>query len=111
MRISHFGAWAITGVIFLAAAPDIARAQAGATAAATAKEAPAAASPGNAMCLACHGNEGFSAPGANGRTRSLHVVGNKFEKSVHGKRQCVECHKDFTAIPHDKVGPLKVGCV
>jgi len=111
MRISHFGAWAITGVIFLAAAPDIARAQAGATAAATAKEAPAAASPGNAMCLACHGNEGFSAPGANGRTRSLHVVGNKFEKSVHGKRQCVECHKDFTAIPHEKAGPLKVGCV
>jgi cytochrome b subunit of formate dehydrogenase len=30
---------------------------------------------------------------------------------VHGKRQCVECHKDITAIPHEKTGPLKVGCV
>jgi len=65
----------------------------------------------NAVCLGCHGNEGFEAPGANGRPRSLHVMGEKFAKSVHGKRQCVECHKDITAIPHEKTGPLKVGCV
>ncbi|OGA25146.1 MAG: cytochrome C [Betaproteobacteria bacterium RIFCSPLOWO2_02_FULL_67_26] len=65
----------------------------------------------NAVCLGCHGNEGFSVPGANGRTRSLHVIADKFGKSVHGKRQCVECHKDITAIPHEKTGPLKVGCV
>jgi cytochrome b subunit of formate dehydrogenase len=65
----------------------------------------------NAICLSCHGNEGFSVPGANGRTRSLHVVGDKFKQSVHAKRLCVECHKDITAIPHDKVGPLRVGCV
>jgi cytochrome b subunit of formate dehydrogenase len=65
----------------------------------------------NSVCLGCHGNEGFSVPGANGRARSLHVIGDKFAKSVHGKRQCVECHKDITAIPHEKTGPLKVGCV
>jgi cytochrome b subunit of formate dehydrogenase len=39
------------------------------------------------------------------------VVGDKFKQSVHGKRLCVECHKDITAIPHDKVGPLRVSCV
>jgi len=111
MSILHIAAWAIAGVIFLAGAPVIAQAQTGTIESATAKDAPAAASPGNAICLACHGNEGFSAPGAHGRTRSLHVVGNKIEKSVHGKRQCVECHKDITAIPHEKTGPLKVGCV
>jgi len=78
MNILHFAAWAIAGVIFLAGAPVIAQAQTGTIKSATAKDAPAAASLGNAICLACHGNEGFSAPGANGRTRSLHVVGNKF---------------------------------
>jgi len=111
MSLMRFAAWAIAGVIFLAGAPVTARAQTGTTQSATARDAPAAASLGNALCLGCHGNEGFSVPGANGKTRSLHVVGNKFEKSVHGKRQCVECHKDITAIPHEKTGPLKVGCV
>ena len=65
----------------------------------------------NTVCLSCHGNEGFAVPGANGRTRSLHVVGDKFEKSVHGKRLCVECHKDVTDIPHEKVVQRKVSCV
>ncbi|MDH3453336.1 MAG: cytochrome C, partial [Gammaproteobacteria bacterium] len=31
--------------------------------------------------------------------------------SVHGKRQCVECHKDITEIPHRKVAQRKVSCV
>jgi thiosulfate reductase cytochrome b subunit len=39
------------------------------------------------------------------------VVRDKFELSVHGKRQCVECHRDITEIPHQKAGPLKVSCV
>jgi cytochrome b subunit of formate dehydrogenase len=64
----------------------------------------------NAMCLGCHGNEGFAMPGPDGQPRQLHVVKDKFEESVHGKRLCVECHKDITEIPHAKK-VRKVSCV
>ena len=64
----------------------------------------------NEMCLGCHGNEGFSTPGPDGKPRDLHVTKEKFETSVHGKRQCVECHKDITAIPHEKK-VRRVSCV
>ena len=64
----------------------------------------------NEVCLSCHGNQGFAVPGADGKPRSLHVVKDRFEQSVHGKRFCVECHKDITEIPHRK-GVLKVSCV
>jgi cytochrome c551/c552/cytochrome b subunit of formate dehydrogenase len=73
--------------------------------------APAAAALDNATCLGCHGNEGFGLPGADGKMRSLHVRQEKFESSVHGKRECVECHKDITEIPHPKVAQRKVSCV
>jgi cytochrome b subunit of formate dehydrogenase len=74
--------------------------------------APAAAVPlDNATCLGCHGNEGFSMPGPDGKPRPLHVAKEKFELSVHAKRRCVECHRDITEIPHKKAGPIKVGCV
>jgi len=65
----------------------------------------------NEVCFGCHGNEGFEMPGPNGKPRSLHVVRGNFEKSVHGKRRCVECHRDITEIPHEKAAPLKVSCV
>jgi cytochrome b subunit of formate dehydrogenase len=73
---------------------------------------PAAAIPlDNATCLGCHGNEGFSMPGPDGKPRPLHVVKEKFELSVHAKRLCVECHQDITGIPHKGTGAPKVGCV
>ena len=72
---------------------------------------PAAAPLDNAICLGCHGNAGFALPGADGKMRSLHVTKEKFESSVHGKRSCVECHKDITEIPHQKVAQRKVSCV
>ncbi|HXV09142.1 MAG TPA: cytochrome C, partial [Burkholderiales bacterium] len=65
----------------------------------------------NETCLSCHGNEGFEMPGPDGKPRNLHVVQKKFAMSVHGKRQCVECHRDITAVPHEKTAPLKVSCV
>ena len=71
----------------------------------------AAPPPENAMCLACHGNEGFAMPGADGQMRPLHVIREKFESSVHGVQACVACHKDITAIPHGKNGNIKVSCV
>jgi cytochrome b subunit of formate dehydrogenase len=76
-----------------------------------AKAAEPAEKPDNAVCLACHGNEGFGAPGPDGQMRDLYVVKDKFEKSVHGKRFCVECHKDITDIPHKNIGQHKVSCV
>ncbi len=63
------------------------------------------------LCLGCHGNEGFAMPGPDGKTRSLHVVPDKFKQSVHGKRLCVECHKDITEIPHKPGVQHKVSCV
>ena len=86
----------------------------------SAKDAPAAAAPAaqqsaekpdSATCLACHGNEGFSAPGAGGQARSLHVDKDKFLNSVHGKRLCVDCHKDITEIPHQPGMQHKVSCI
>jgi cytochrome b subunit of formate dehydrogenase len=70
------------------------------------------AAPGfpNEACLGCHGNEGFGAPDPDGKMRPLHVLKDKFEQSVHGKRLCVECHQDITEIPHQK-GVRRVSCV
>ena len=50
-------------------------------------------------------------PGADGKMRNLHVDKDKFGNSVHGKRDCVECHKQVTKIPHDKIDDVKVSCV
>jgi len=71
---------------------------------------PAGAKPENAVCLSCHGNEGFAMPGPDGKTRSLYVIPDKFANSVHGKRLCVECHKNITEVPHQKV-EVRVSCV
>lgn len=65
----------------------------------------------NATCLGCHGNEGFSMPGANGKPKPLHVTAARFAASVHGKRQCVECHTDITEVPHQPGVQRKVSCV
>ncbi|MDE2184479.1 MAG: cytochrome b/b6 domain-containing protein [Alphaproteobacteria bacterium] len=62
------------------------------------------------VCLACHGISGFSAPGADGKPRSLYVNPDKFKGSVHGARQCVECHTNITAVPHQPI-EIKVDCV
>ncbi len=98
-------------LLFLAAVP--AMGIAAETAAETAGRAatPAAESLPSELCLGCHGNEGFGMPGADGKMRSLHVVPDKFKQSVHGKRLCVECHKDITEIPHKPGVQQRVSCV
>ena len=63
------------------------------------------------LCLGCHGNQGFAVPGADGKPRNLHVIPEKFSNSVHGKRLCVECHKEITKVPHERIDNLKVSCV
>jgi cytochrome b subunit of formate dehydrogenase len=80
--------------------------------AATLFAAPAAAQAiDSSVCLGCHGNQGFEAPGPDGKSRPLHVIPEKFEKSVHGKRQCVECHSNITEIPHAPGTRVQVSCV
>jgi cytochrome b subunit of formate dehydrogenase len=102
----------MAGVICLAGAsviwPGQARAADAASSKAPAKE---IGNPENETCLACHGNEGFAMPGADGAPRNLHVIKDRFGKSVHGKRVCTECHKDITEIPHKTGVTHKVSCV
>ena len=64
----------------------------------------------NEICLGCHGQEGF-APATKPEPGALPLVlKDRFLGSVHGKRQCVECHTNITKIPHEKV-EVKVSCV
>jgi cytochrome b subunit of formate dehydrogenase len=65
----------------------------------------------NDRCLKCHGRENFSRETASGEQRLLHVDAEKFKESVHGGRDCVNCHKDITKVPHNKGVERKVGCV
>ena len=62
------------------------------------------------MCLSCHGTEGFAVEGPDGRPRSLFVDQEKFKPSVHGGRQCVDCHTNITSIPHPPT-QIRVSCV
>ena len=55
----------------------------------------------NALCLGCHGQPGFS----------RHVAPERFANSVHGKRQCVECHQEITEVPHQAGLQRKVSCI
>ena len=54
----------------------------------------------NETCLGCHGMEGFSAPGPDGKMRNLYVDPKVFAGSVHAPRECVNCHQDIKEIPH-----------
>ena len=70
--------------------------------------------PDNDLCLGCHGMEDMSAPEddtADEPVRDLYVSPDKFQRSVHAKRFCVECHKDIVEIPHREGIDRKVGCV
>ena len=80
MRVSNLATWVLAGVICLAAAPVIwiALAHAADSKAAAAKHdgasgakdaPPAAPQFPNALCLGCHGNKGFGAPGPDGQMR------------------------------------------
>lgn len=67
--------------------------------------------PDNELCLSCHGMEGFEMEGPGGAMRNLHIEPDRFGRSVHGRRACVECHKDITDIPHRENVDRRVGCV
>ena len=64
----------------------------------------------NATCLGCHGQEGFAPAHKPEPGSPPMVLKDRFLGSVHGQRQCVECHTNITKIPHEKV-VVKVSCV
>jgi len=83
------------------AGPAAAQAPApGAAAAAAPAAAPVAARIPREVCLGCHGIPGFAVKRPDGTMRSLTVDKDKFEHSVHGGRQCVDCHTNVTQVPH-----------
>ncbi len=62
------------------------------------------------MCLGCHGQEGLGPLQPTEAGQIPKVLTDRFLGSVHGKRQCVECHTNITKLPHEKV-EVKVSCV
>lgn len=110
MRISRLATWLVAGTMCLAGASIVWQEQVHAASAAESAKT-AIDNPTNDTCLGCHGNPGFTAPGADGKTRQLYVIKDKFGKSVHGRRSCVECHTDITEIPHKAGVTHKVNCV
>ncbi len=64
----------------------------------------------SAMCLSCHGTEGFAVEGPDGKPHSLFVDQEKFKPSIHGGRECVDCHTNITSIPHPPT-QIRVSCV
>jgi len=70
----------------------------------------------NASCQICHdgGKGDLSITDAKGKKHALHSVnGDKMERSVHAKMQCVDCHQDITnsASPHTSGSIAKADCV
>lgn len=65
----------------------------------------------NERCLRCHGRAEFTREGPDGAERNLSVIADDFHASVHGGRDCVECHQDIVKTPHRKGIERKVGCV
>jgi cytochrome b subunit of formate dehydrogenase len=101
MRSLRLATWIAAVVIGLATMAGICQAQD--------QQAPAKIP--NATCLGCHGIAGFGVPDAQGQMRSLHVIKDKFDQSVHGMRNCVDCHKQITEVPHQKLDQIRVSCV
>lgn len=60
-------------------------------------------------CMICHGKRDFRKILDSGEVRSLYVDLNELQKSVHAKRNCVDCHSDVAQIPHVEL-PRRVSC-
>jgi len=107
-RIGRPRTWIVASLISFVAIAGLWASDARAQSAATADQ--AAPKLTNEMCLGCHGQEGFAPAPKPGDGHFPMVLKDRFLGSVHGKRQCVECHTNITKIPHEKV-EVKVSCV
>lgn len=63
----------------------------------------------NDECLGCHGDPTATKDLGGGKTKSVHVAQQAFEKSIHGSFGCTDCHSDITTYPHEPV-PAAVDC-
>lgn len=52
-------------------------------------------------CLACHRDPSLATQTMDGRSLSLHVDGETFGTSVHGRLSCADCHTGMTEVPHE----------
>jgi cytochrome b subunit of formate dehydrogenase len=106
-RLSRRVAVIAAGLISLAAITGLLVSDAKAQAAATDQAAPALT---NETCLGCHGQEGFAPAHKPEPGSPPPILKDRFIGSVHGKRNCVECHTNITKVPHEKV-QVQVSCV
>src|SRR5450756_1987518 len=109
LRIARLTLRIAASFIFLVMVAGFGTSVAWAEDAATDQTAPANPALTNETCLGCHGQQGFepahkAAPGSPPT-----VLTDRFLGSVHGQRQCVECHTNSTEVPHEKV-VVKVSC-
>ena len=113
MRMARLSVWLFACIVLFAAGQDnwVSQAAAQTTGGGEASDESSLGEPDNELCLGCHGAEGFAMPGADGEMRNLHVRSDEFGQSVHGKRFCVECHKDIVEIPHRPGIDRNVGCI
>ncbi len=59
--------------------------------------------PKNADCLSCHSNPNLNVKLQSGETLSLFVDEQHFTDSVHGQKNCTDCHTDILGYPHPAV--------
>jgi len=60
-------------------------------------------------CELCHAKPGFQKVLPDKHVVSLYVPPDSLANSVHRRRECGDCHRDVTEIPH-KVNPQRVDC-
>ncbi len=106
-RIARPTIWFAAGVISFIAIASLWTSEVRAQDAAAAPPAPTLT---NETCLGCHGQNGFAPVPTPGQVQIPMVLRDRFQGSVHGSRQCVECHTNITKVPHEKVD-VKVSCV
>jgi cytochrome b subunit of formate dehydrogenase len=54
----------------------------------------------NSDCLACHGDRSLTVT-VEGKTLSLYVDEQAFQKSAHSILRCTDCHSDVKSLPHN----------
>ncbi len=66
----------------------------------------------NSRCLRCHADqEEKHTTRPDGSKNNIFIDKAKLEASVHGKVDCVGCHRDVTKLPHAKPLAVAIGCI
>ncbi|MES9968117.1 MAG: cytochrome C, partial [Sedimenticola sp.] len=66
----------------------------------------------NERCLKCHGDAHEKTDTRDdGTAVTIYAEPEKLEASVHGERNCTECHATIDRVPHRETPEVAVGCV